>query len=126
MSDGQVMDRSRGCTGWCAAVCRETASDPGRMAHILIFASRCKGGDIVCDRGTHRSLSAALILQLFFHRKLVYKYAAKDHGCPCGRHATKNMDSISAAFRTLENPGARRNLLSDILGLPPLVKEVFD
>ena len=108
------------CSGLCASVCIETVSQPRRVAHILEFASKCESGCIVCDHGKHRSLSAAVILKLFFHRTVDDQYAFKDRPnqpCPCGRPAAQNIARISAAFRSLENDTQPCNLLSFILGL---------
>ena len=109
------------CSGWCASVCVETASQPRRVAHILNFASWCENGCIVCEHAKHRSLSAAVILELFFHRTVDYKHASGNHPCPCGQPAARNIARISAAFRSLENDTQPRNLLSVILGLPSFV-----
>ena len=108
------------CSGLCASVCIETASQPRRVAHILEFASKCESGCIVGDYGKHRSLSAAVILNLFFHRTVDDQYAFQDRPnqpCPCGRPAAQNIARISAAFRSLENDTQPCNLLSFILGL---------
>ena len=106
------------CSGWCASVCIETASQPRRVAHILNFASWCENGCIVCEHAKHRSLSAAVILQFFFHRTVDYQYASRNRPCPCGHPAAQNIARISAAFRSLENDKQPCNLLSVILGLP--------
>ena len=109
------------CSGLCASVCIETVSQPRRVAHILEFASKCESGCIVCDYGKHRSLSAAVILNLFFHRTVDNQYAFQDRPsrpCPCGQPAAQNIARISAAFRSLEHDTQPCNLLSIILGLP--------
>ena len=109
------------CSGLCASVCIETASNPRRMAHILEFASKCESGCIVCDYGKHRSLSAAVILDLFFHRIVDNRYAFQsrpNRPCSCGHPAAQNIGRISAAFRSLESNTQPLNLLSTILGLP--------
>lgn len=109
------------CSGLCASVCIETVSQPRRVAHILEFASKCESGCIVCDYGTHCSLSAAVILNIFFHRTVENQYGFQDRPsrpCPCGQPAAQNIARNSAAFRSLENDTQPCNLLSIILGLP--------
>ena len=124
MLDAEWRDHLRGqhdspfCSGWCASVCAATASDPLRMAHILHFALCCESGSIVCDHGKHRTLSAALILELFFHRAVDYRFASGSHSCPCGKPATEGVGRISAALRSSERYTHRSNLLPEILGLP--------
>ena len=63
-------DYDRACSGYCSSVCLETARNPLRMAHILIFAILQTRGVICCQHGKHRSLSAGLILLLLFHRRI--------------------------------------------------------
>ena len=73
------------------------------------------------NHGKHRSLSAVVILKLFFHRTLELQYACQERPnqpCPCGQPAAQNIACISAAFRSLENDTQHCNLLSIILGLP--------
>lgn len=107
-----------GCSGWCTCVCVETASLQNRVADILEFASWGESGVVVCERGKHRSLSAAHILQLFFHRDVDYRYASTRRACRCGRPAVRHIESICDAFRSLPNRTRPENLLSTKLELP--------
>ena len=108
------------CSGWCASVCVETASLPNRVADILTFASAGRSGYALCNRGKHRSLSAALILELFFGRRVDYQFASRWRPCDCKRPAHRNKGCIAAAFRSLPNRTRPANLLSFILKLRTL------
>ena len=109
-----------GCSGWCASVCVETASLPNRVADILTFASAGRSGYALCNRGKHRSLSAALILELFFGRRVDYQFASRWRPCDCKRPAHRNKGCIAAAFRSLPKRTRLANLLSFILKLRTL------
>ena len=90
---------------------------PKRVADILTFASSGRSGYVLCNFGKHRSLSAALILELFFGRRVEYKFAYRGRPCECERPARRNKGSIAAAFRSLPKRTRQANLLSTILEL---------
>ena len=108
------------CSGWCASVCVETASLPNRVADILTFASAGRSGYALCNRGKHRSLSAAVILELFFGRRVDYQFASRWRPCDCKRPAHRNKGCIAAAFRSLPKRTRPANLLLFILKLRTL------
>ena len=101
------------CSGHCSSVCIGTARDPERVAHILEFATRCSSGLVCCNRGKHRSVSAAKILQLFFHRSIDYSYAARPHcyDC-CQRPAELHVSGVCDSVRSLPRTAQPRLLLS--------------
>ena len=107
---------SRTCTGHCMEVCKFTASSPERMGLILRFAQHCRGGVVFCDRGKHRSVSAAKILELLFQRKVSYRFACRHHDYDCcGLPAA--VDELALTLRSLPQRLDTRGL-SYMLRLP--------
>ena len=92
-----------GCKGYCYNVVVELMRDRERMADILDFASEQEGGIVACERGTHRSVSAGKVLELFFHRKVDYNFASRDN-CECGQPAKNYMSRLSNAAHNWHHP----------------------
>ena len=92
-----------GHKGYCYPVVRVTCLDERRMGDILDFACLREAGVVACDRGTHRSVSAGKILELFWHRGVDYKFASANN-CPCGLPAGSYMRELSSALRSLGQP----------------------
>ena len=65
---------SGSCKGYCCDVVLEMMRDPERMADILDFACARERGVVACARGTHRSVAAGQVLELFFHRLVDYLF----------------------------------------------------
>ena len=101
------------CKGYCCDVVLEMMRDPQRMADILDFASEQEAGVVACARGTHRSVAAGQILQLFFHRHVDYRLASRNT-CTCGKPAASSMAELSGAARQLASP-TYLALLRDVL-----------
>lgn len=104
------------CAGYCSAVMAHTASSPTRTADILRFATERIAGSVVCQRGKHRSVSAAKILELCFDRNVDYTFAARNHYCPC--NSIGNASHVYEAFRGLPPP-RQATSLAQATGLMP-------
>ena len=108
------------CSGWCTCWCVHTASSQDRVTDLMEFASYREKGDVVCEHGKHRSLSAACILEFFFARSVNYRHASRQRQCRCEMPAASNLDHINDAFRSLPRQTKTERLLSNRLGLPKL------
>jgi hypothetical protein len=96
------------CSGYCAAVMVHTALSATRMHDIFRFAAERVEGSIVCARGKHRSVAAGKILELCFQRNVDYRFAARNHHCPCNNEGTAN--HVYNALRALSPPRHARSL----------------
>ena len=121
MQDGQSIARGKtdACTGFCASICVDIASDPKRFADILKFAAGRRAGAVCCSHATHRSVAAGQILQHLFHRTVDYR-AATNPRCErcCRRPASVRLHDIRQALRSLPRCTRQSDLLAERLRLP--------
>ena len=112
---GRGRNNPKNCSGFCSSYIWHAAGNAERMAHILDFASMRRKGVVACERATHRSVSAAKILELSFHRCINWSFATR-RGV-CSSCTAPNSDSVLDAMRHLPLVAADTDLLSYHLGL---------
>ena len=111
------------CTGHCFALCESLAIQDQAFAIVLQFAERMREhhvGLICCQRGKHRSVAAANLLERCFGLSVNMDYAAREkcYRC-CNRRMIDNMPGIFQALRRLPMlADVDCRLLSDVLRLP--------
>ena len=111
------------CTGHCFALCAGFASHDEAFACVLHFAERMQEHDvglICCQRGKHRSVAAANLLERCFRLSVNMEHDARErcYQC-CNQRMCDNMPGIFQALRRLPMlDDADGRLLSDVPRLP--------
>ena len=120
---GWSLGGSHECTGHCFALCESLASQDEAFAIVLHFAETMREHDvglICCDRGKHRSVAAANLLERCFGLSVNMDHAARErcYQC-CHQPMFDNMPGIFQALRRLPMlADVDCRLLSDVLRLP--------
>jgi len=120
----QIHSTTDNCTGKCASMCRATARNDVCFACIIEFARTImvtrKRGFVCCERGVHRSLASAKLLEICFGFEIDYYHAShrSSTGC-CQRDAHSEEMEIIHSLRSLPKLHKLNvRALADILKLP--------
>ena len=97
-------------------VCQEVMRSPKRLGDVLDFVSRRRAGTIICQRATHRSLSALTVVETVFHRRCDYQGGKRWRPCAaCNSRAKHHVGRLLASARELNHCADAQLLLRDIM-----------